>query len=165
MVSFLPRWIWIVFVALLLAGGTWLMFRWQPERFLPARFDTFVDRVENNHWRMAGWLVSDNYSDQWDFDKESLLKSGASVFRHFRWLEIQRGTEEWSFEHDRATVTVTLVLRGEGTQLATMAKDTASEATGPYLFTWRKTGSMPWQWYLVSIDQPELNLRRWRDSR
>lgn len=147
-------------VVMFVAGiGTQRLIRsWQPERYVPAKFDTFIGRVEANRWSMAGWIVADSYSDRWGFNKESLVDSGRSVFRHFQWIEIRRGEESWEFSSDSATVTVTLELRGDGTQVAAMARDTAAEATEPFVFTLRKTGFMPWNWQIVSIDQPQLRI-------
>jgi len=164
MIERLPRWIYVLAVAGIVVLTVWQIRRWAPARYVPARFETLVGRVEANRWWMAGWLVADDYTDRWGFDKKTLLDSGQSVFRHFRWIEMGRRDESWSFTSDTATVTVTLDLRGEGTQLAIIAKDAASEATAPFVFSWRKTGPMPWQWQLASMDQPQLNLRRWQGS-
>ena len=164
MLARLPRWILLVLFATGIALSVWRVYAWQPERYVPNQFATLIARMEANRWRMAGWLIADDYSDRWGFNKKSLIESGSSVFRHFRWLEIKREGETWSRSEGSATVTVILDLKGEGTQLATIAKDTAAEATAPFVFTWKKTGPMPWHWKLSSIDQPQLNLRRWQGA-
>ncbi|HUG10141.1 MAG TPA: hypothetical protein VMM36_03965 [Opitutaceae bacterium] len=160
----LPRWFYAFMFAAGIALGAWRVYAWAPERYVPAKFDAFIERVEANRWSMAGWIVATEYSDRWGYDKESLVGSGRSLFRHFQWVELRRGAETWTFAPGSATVTVTLELRGEGTQLATMARDTALTATEPFTFTFRKTGAMPWSWKIVSIDQPQLRIDRGRAS-
>lgn len=164
MLSRFPRWLYLALFAAGVVLGAWRVYSWAPERHVPAKFDTFVERVEADRWSMAGWIVADTYSDRWGYDKESLVESGRSAFRHFQWLELRRGAETWTFAPGTATVSLTLDLRGEGNQLATVAKDTAATATEPFTFTFRKTGAMPWNWQLVSIDQPQLRIERGRGS-
>lgn len=164
MLSRFPRWFYIAFFAAGIALGMWRVWAWQPERYVPAKFDTFIERIEKNRWGMAGWIVADGYSDRWGFNKESMIDSGRSVFRHFQWIEIRRSVETWSFGRGSATVTIVLELRGEGNQIATIARDTASEATEPFTFTFRKMGVMPWSWKLVSVEQPQLRLSPNRSS-
>jgi hypothetical protein len=164
MFSRLPRWFLAIVFAAGIALGAWRVYTWAPERYVPAKFDTFIERIEKNRWSMAGWIVDSSYSDRWGYDKESLIDSGRAAFRHFQWLELRRGTETWTFAPGSATVIVTLELRGEGNQLATMARDTAASATEPFTFTFRKTGAMPWSWRLVSIDQPQLRIERGRST-
>ena len=158
MFSRFPRWIYFLLFTAGIALGAWRVYAWSPERYVPEKFASFIERIEKNRWSMAGWIVDSSYSDRWGYEKESLVDSGRSVFRHFQWIEIRRGEETWKFAPGSATVTVTLELRGEGNQMATMAKDTASAATEPFTFTFRKTGVMPWSWRLVSIEQPQLKI-------
>lgn len=164
MIARLPRWVWIVVAVFGVATGIWRVRAWSPERYVPHQFDKFIGRIEANRWSMAGWLVADGYSDRWGQDKASLIDSGRSVFRSFRWIEIRRSEENWTFSPGVATVVVTLELRGEGSEIAAMAKDAAARATEPFVFTWRKTGPMPWQWNLTSMEQPQLTLRQWQAS-
>ena len=162
MLSRFPRWCYLAFFVAGVALGAWRVRAWAPVRYVPAKFDTFIERIEKDRWHMAGWIVADDYSDHWGYDKAGLIDAGHSVFRHFQWIELRRGEEKWQFGKGTATVTVTLDLRGEGDQIATLARDTAATATEPFVFTFRKTGAMPWSWRIVSIDQPQLNIDRGR---
>jgi hypothetical protein len=56
------------------------------------------------------------------------------------------------------TARARITLKGRGGPFADMAMGRLDELKQPFSFTWRQRSWKPWDWKLVRIDQPELEV-------
>jgi len=146
-----------LFLVIALLRCLWL---WQPQRQVILHQDHLLDAAQERNWKRFDSFIAPNYSDRWGHDKAFLVRESSEVLRQFFGLTIQRQRIECRLNGNTAIVLDRLKLDGKGTALATMATSAVNDLHEPFTFEWKRQSWKPWDWALVSADQPELNLDR-----
>jgi hypothetical protein len=133
----------------------WLVWLWQPEHQLRLHQEHLRKAFAGRNWNRASNLVASDYSDRWGGSKSEMIGGAAGVLQHFVTLTIVADTRELSVADGRVVEGIRLI--GQGSPLAEMAIDRVNSLASPFTFHWRR-GSMPWDWQLTSIEQPELQV-------
>lgn len=136
----------------------------QPERRLRRTWDKLVAVVEARHARSLGTLLAEDYADRWGYRKGTLVQDARLAFYHFDSIAIRAEQEDIRIEGDRATITAILRVEVRGSGRAQEARVATNALFSPFTFEWRRADSFPWSWKLVSFDQPEFDLARFRRS-
>jgi hypothetical protein len=141
-----------------LAALIWMLWRWQPDRQVLRHTERFVTAVEDKDWKEAAALMADDYSDRWGLDKTEIVQRCREVFAQFIILDIEMRDPVASEAEGRGTASARLLLRGRGGPLGEMAVQRAAALREPFTFEWRQNSWKPWDWVLVRVDQPELEV-------
>jgi hypothetical protein len=131
---------------------------WQPSRQVMLHQEHLLDAAEHRNWSRFSAFIDDQYSDRWHHDKPFLVRESSEVFRQFFSLSIKRELVACVVQGGDATVTMRLKLEGAGTPIASYASSAVSELSAPFSFQWKRRSWKPWDWALVSADQPQLRL-------
>ncbi len=142
-----------------IVAATWYL---QPERRLRRTWDKLVATVEARHARALGTLLAEDYSDRWGYTRRSLVSEARLAFFHFDSIEVRIEQEQFHLDGDRATISALLRIEVRGTERAAEARVAANALFSPFTFEWRRDDDFPWGWKLVSFDQPEFDLNRFR---
>lgn len=145
-------------IAVIFFIGVWLIVSWQPARQIEKKMDRLLTVAGNRHWGKAEKLISENYLDTWGQDRERALDNASEFGRHFLVLNIKPeenaqietlgdGTRVWRGG---------LVFSGRGTSIGEMMFSQIRELNDDFVFAWRRESWKPWDWKLVSAEQPEL---------
>lgn len=138
----------------------WCFWLWQPERQLLKHHRHFLDSVENRKWSKVARYLDPDYADRWNFDRAELIRESGEIFRQFIVLTINDEIFHLHVDNSGGTVTALIRLEGTGSAVAMYARDEANAVSTPFVFTWRHRSWKPWDWALVRIDNPALELRR-----
>ena len=130
----------------------------QPERQVLRAFENLIHQVENRKWDKVQSALSPHYLDQWGLSGEEMIHLASEGFRQFFTVEITPDTPVIQVNGKTAVVKVHLQLRGRGTALAEAAIARANELHEPFVLTWRRESSQPWDWRLASVSQSEIYL-------
>jgi hypothetical protein len=144
----------IVLVAVVI-GALWL---WQPARQVRRHNEKLLDAVESKDWKELSELMADDYSDRWGHDKATVIERSRMVFAQFLVMELAATEPEVEEANGQGTVRARLALTGRGGPLAELAIQKASALQQPFVFEWRQASWKPWDWVLVKVDQPELEI-------
>ena len=143
-----------VLIALALHAA-WL---WQPERQVRLHQAHFVKAVERRKWdRMAGFIAQ-NYSDQWEHDKEFVIRGSRDVFGQFLFLTIEHAIASCAVEGDAGTVRAVVKISGTGGPVAQFVMGKVNSLRDPFVFGWEKRSWKPWDWHLVRVGHPVLDI-------
>jgi hypothetical protein len=114
--------------------------------------------VENKDWRKMAGLMADDYSDRWGHDKATIIDHTKQAFAQFFILTVE--SLELHVEEADAigTARVHVAIKGRGGPLADFVMSRVAELKEPFSFTWRQASWKPWDWKLVRVDQPELEI-------
>ncbi len=142
----------------ILAGGLWLLRSWQPQRQLEIRTRHLLESVADRDWSAVEAMLAADYLDSWNHDRQTALEDARMVFSQFLVVrfEILAPVEVAMLSEDRGSASLALALQGRGSALAQAAINTLAEHPSPWVFTWRRSGPMPWQWQLMSLAHPGL---------
>lgn len=153
-----PRLIVAGCVLALAGAGLFLLWLWQPERQVLLHQKNLVQAVSDRNWKRVGRFLSQDYHDRWGFNRETAPRAGAEVFRHFFSLTVRGEKAGVSVEGKSASVFSRLSMDGSGTAIALQVVVRVNQLQSPFQFEWRRASSRPWDWELVSVDQPELSI-------
>lgn len=146
-------------VAIVLAlWGLWLLWLWQPERQVRLHTSHFLKKVEQRNWKAVPAFLADDYSDRWNHNKASAVEDAQQVFSQFLFLTIESRTDRCEVRDKEASTSTRVKVSGNGGGVAQIVMERVNSLQQPFVFTWRKVGSAPWEWQLTHIDQPELNI-------
>lgn len=148
-------------VALVMAGlyAAWL---WQPERQVRLHTGHFFKAVEGRNWDKVRGFVAEDYSDRWGHDKENVMDDARTVFGQFLFLTIQGEPGPATVGDRSAEIRVRVRIAGQGSPIAALVMERVNTLPSPFLFAWRQRSWKPWDWELVRIDHPELEIESGR---
>jgi hypothetical protein len=150
---------WII-AAVLILGFAWWLVRWcQPERQIRRAQARLLAAAESGDFDSLAELVAEDYRDGWGHDKAFVLRASKQVFPHFVLLDINRDDRGLDQAGAQWVLREKLTMTGLGDGIAIAVRDRVNNLQQPFTTTWRKTGSMPWNWELTSIEQPEISER------
>lgn len=131
---------------------------WQPERQIELHQKNFLIALENRNWSRVKAELSENYSDRFGHNRETVISDLREVLRPFFALTIRRQGTHLVINSDSATMTTNITITGTGTGATEWVAGEVNRLVDPWVFTWQKASFWPWDWRLVSVDNPGLNL-------
>ncbi|HEV7867025.1 MAG TPA: hypothetical protein VGO90_05050 [Chthoniobacteraceae bacterium] len=143
--------------ALLLLAG-YLAWHWQPERQIREHTRQLLKAVERRKWDSMRTLLAENYSDRWGHDKEFVLKGCEQVFAQFLFLKVEH--EVTAVDLATGCATTRVKMSGQGGPAAQFVMSTVNGLPEPFRFFWEQRSGKPWDWHLVKVEQPTLEVAR-----
>lgn len=148
---------WIIAAFAILAFAIWLYFWCEPERQVRRAQARLLAAAESGDVDSFAQMLATDYRDGWGHDKAFVVNGSRQVFNDFKTCDIAReevslapsGGNQWTLREK-------LVLTGLGGPIAMAVRERASHLHQPFTMIWRKSGWKPWDWELISIEQPEM---------
>lgn len=132
---------------------------WNPEKQVRRHQRQFLSALEDRDWDDINELLADTYSDRWGHDKAFVQSRASEVFRQFFVVQVTGENQSVEMGVDTGEVKTRLQVKGKGGPLAEYAMMKANALQQPWTFRWQKQSWKPWDWVLVHVDQPELEIR------
>jgi hypothetical protein len=142
----------------LVLWAMWLFWLWQPERQVRLHTTHFLKKVEQRNWNDARAFLADDFSDRWGHDKNTAMEDAKEVFAQFLFLTIESKTDRCEVHGTEGVAETRVKIAGNGQGVAQLVMQRVNGLREPFTFRWRKSGGKPWEWQLVFVDQPELNI-------
>lgn len=133
-----------------------LIWHWQPERQLRLHSEHLIRSVQAGDWNAVASFVSDDYHDQWNDDR-ALLRQGLRAVTQLRHVAISAALDSIEVGEREGAWSAKITLSG-GDEFATAISARVNSLGAPFKLTWRKQSGRPWDWKLVSVSNPELEL-------
>jgi hypothetical protein len=149
----------LVGVSALVVLVLFLVWYWQPERQVRLHQQELLSAVEDRDWEDVAELMANSYSDRWRHDKEFVIREGREVFRQFLTLQVTGEVTDLQVANGSGEVKARLKVLGRGGPVAEFVMSRVNVMREPWLFRWQQQTVWPWDWQLVYLDQPELELR------
>ncbi len=161
MTASVPPLLRVVIVAALLVGLVMAALRWsRPESRIPARQKALMSAVSSRNWSKVERLMSENYRDHWHHDRAHARDTLSTVAGGFLTLEVTLQAPVLDIDATGGPeIRGRLRLQGSGGGLAPMVQREVNRLEEPFVFVWEKTGSLPWHWSLLRVEQEELQRR------
>ena len=146
-----------------LALAIFLALLWQPARQVRLHQRHLLKAVEKRNWTNVGKFIGAEYRDRWEHDKENVIGQSRQVFGQFLFCNIAAEEHSLILADDAATIGVRLAITGSGGPIAEMVKQRVNALTEPFTFKWTRRSWKPWDWELLSVDQPQLDISEMPD--
>ena len=131
---------------------------WRPETQLRLHQAHLRQAVEKRDWAKVEKLVDPAYSDRWGYSRATGIQEARQWLGQFFSLTITVNPVATRLAPDGGTVIEYWKLEGQGLEGATLAKDATDRVQTPFTFQWKHGSWKPWDWTLVHVDNPGLNL-------
>lgn len=141
-------------VLALVLGLPWL----SPSRGVERAWRGVVSAIEDKDQEALAAYLSDNYRDGFGLDRAGALELAATIRGHFAVCTIRREQPELVMDATtrRAATTRALIrLGGQGSPVAQGAIQASQASQTPTEFRWRRASWKPWDWKLISVENPD----------
>lgn len=124
------------------------------------RSEAFRRALAEGRSAKAWHMVSGDYRDSWNMNKDQIGSALRDISRQFLTLRIDWTNPQYAPGPD-GTYTLTTVPRLDGRSLSPVGEvmlSTARQIREPFTLHWKKEGWWPWTWRIVSITNSDLEL-------
>ena len=143
---------------MLLAIVIWLVWRWQPERQVRLHQRALLSALEHKNWGKLDDLMDAQYADRWFPDKATASSAAQAVFSSFLSISMTSEDDMVSLNGDNGEVAAHIRVVGGGGPIADEVKLRVNPLHEPFTFKWVHRSGKPWDWKLIRVDQPELQI-------
>ena len=142
---------------LLLVLALWIALPFfSASRGIERTWDKFLSAVEDNDMTALGRILGDDYADGFGQNRAECLKLAASVRKQFVVCTVRREHSELVLDpSNKSAVTRAFIRLGGQGPGAEVIIQAANSSQTPTAFRWRRNSWKPWDWRLVSIDNPD----------
>lgn len=144
-------------VALALLLSVYLMRLWSAEHQIRLHSENLLSALENKNWSKFTTFIGDDYRDQWEQDHALVAERTREVFRYVRGLHLVPSPALVQTGDGKGTWQARITLEGGG-ELESMIKERVNALPTPFTLEWRKRSWKPWDWKLVRVSNPELEI-------
>ncbi len=148
--------LWIslaVALPLLWFGLPWL----STERGVERAWDNVIEAVADRDFETLGEYMREDYRDGFGLGRAEALETLRTVRSHFIVCTVARERAELVLDPNGQSATTRAVIRlgGQGSAVAQAAIQASTTTSTPTTFRWRRNSWKPWDWRLVSIENPD----------
>ncbi len=136
----------------------WLGLPWlSPERGVQRSWDNVLEAIEDRDFEALGAYLQDDYRDGFGLGRTEALEVLGTVRSHFVVCRIRREAPELIMDPNGESAVTRAIIRlgGQGSPVAQAAIQASTFTSTPTTFRWRKNSWKPWDWRLVSIENPD----------
>ena len=145
-------------VLAILVLGIYLFQLWQPDRQVHLHSTHLATALEENDWAEVASFLAEDYRDQWGHDRATLLTNLRQVLHYARNLRIDAQRTITSASGREGSWSSRIAIAAEDNEVATMIKARINVLEEPFELSWRRESWKPWDWKLVRVRNPALEL-------
>jgi len=138
--------------------GLLLIWLWQPQRQVQRHTQKLFHQVEAKNWSAVSDLIGSDYRDPWNHDRTNVIERMREVMRYLRGTRIVTEEPVIKIDNRKAVWTGKITIEGEAGEAMTLVKERINSLGMPFELQWRRTSGKPWDWKLVRVSNPELQL-------
>ncbi|MDP9003392.1 MAG: hypothetical protein M3N12_01225 [Verrucomicrobiota bacterium] len=138
--------------------GLYLVALWRPERQVRLHTAHLLSQIEKRNWQAAAEFIGNDYQDGWGLDRAILLERLREVFRLLPSTRIEANDPQVRTETVKGLCTARITITGGAGEFASVIQARVNSLTAPFEFEWRRQSSKPWDWKLVSVRNPALEV-------
>jgi hypothetical protein len=144
-------------LVLALIVGIYLVRLWQPERQVDLHSTHLLAQVEKKNWKAVGEFVGNDYQDRWGNDRGLLLDRLRDVFRALPNARIEASGPTVRADNGSGHWIAKITITGTG-EFADLIEARVNSLDAPFELEWRQGATWPWDWKLVSVRNPALEI-------
>jgi hypothetical protein len=140
-----------------LIWGLYLARLWQGQRQVELHSVRLLAAVEKHDWKTVGEFVGGDYRDQWGNDRALLLERLREVFRALPNSRIESKVVSVQASDGRGSWTAGITVKSTG-EFADFIQNRVNSLESPFDFEWKRGATWPWDWKLIAVRNPALEL-------
>jgi hypothetical protein len=141
-----------------LLGLLLLLWVWQPERQVRRHTAKLFNRVEAHDWNAVAELMSNDYRDQWEHDRARVIDRMRDVMKYMHGVRFIHAEPIIRIDDVNAVWIARITVHGSDGEVMALVKDRINSIATPFMLEWRRASKKPWDWKLVRVGNPDLQL-------
>jgi hypothetical protein len=138
--------------------GLYLAALWRPERQVRLHTAHLLSQIDRKNWKAAAEFIGADYQDRWGDDRAILLERLREVFRFLPNTRIEANDPQVRIETVKGLWTARITVTGGAGEFASVIQARVNSLSAPFEFEWRRQSSKPWDWKLISVRNPVLEI-------
>jgi len=131
---------------------------WQPPRQIDRHAKNLLHDIEQRNWSRVADLIGTDYADQWGNDRSLVLERMRLVLGYSHHLRLKAIDPNRTIENGVGLWRSRIVIEGDDADLGAVMKERVNSLTTPFELQWRRVSGKPWDWKLVRVSNPELDI-------
>lgn len=136
----------------------YLLWLWQPERQIEKHAEHLLRAIEHRDWAAVTDSLSADYGDQWGHDRPIVIGRLREVFRYVRDVRFVSSLSIVMVDNTTARWKGRIIMESGDGEVADYIKERVNSVSTPFELEWRRVSSKPWDWKLVGVRNPELQI-------
>jgi hypothetical protein len=140
------------------AIGLYCFWLWQQERQINRHTENLFYKIEQKNWTGVVDLIAADYADQWGNDRARVLERLRLMSAYGRHLRINVSDASCKIDNGLGLWRGRITMDCDDAELIAIVKERVNSLTAPFELQWRHVSSKPWDWKLVRVSNPELEI-------
>jgi hypothetical protein len=149
---------WFAGLVLTLTIGLYCVWLWQPLRQIDRHAKNLLHDIEQRNWSRVADLIGTDYADQWGNDRALVLERMRLVLGYSHHLRLNVIDANCKINSGVAFWRGRIVVEDDNPDLGAVVKERVNSLTTPFELQWRHISRKPWDWKLVRVSNPELEI-------
>jgi hypothetical protein len=137
--------------------GIYLARLWQGQHQVDLHSVHLLAAIEKHDWKAVGEFVGGDYRDQWGNDRALLLERLREVFLALPNARIESNVVSVQANKGRGSWTARITVKSTG-EFADYIQNRVNSLETPFEFEWKRGATWPWDWKLVAVRNPALEI-------
>ena len=148
----------IVGMAAAVAIGAYCLWLWQEERQVARHTENLFRRIEQRNWSGVADLIAPDYADQWGNDRALVLERMRLILGYGHHFRINVADADCKIDNGIGVWQGRITIDSDDSELMPVLKERVNSLTAPFELQWRHVSGKPWDWKLVRVSNPELEI-------
>jgi hypothetical protein len=145
-------------LTLALVLAVYLIWLWGAEHQVRLHTSHLLEAMEDKSWARFASFMADDYHDQWGEDRALVLERSRAVFTYLRGVHIQVVYPSVQAENGVGKWQGNIKLETSDNDFGTVVKERVNSLPTPFTLEWRRVSGKPWDWKLVRVSNPSLEI-------
>ncbi|MEY2541513.1 MAG: hypothetical protein QOI22_1115 [Verrucomicrobiota bacterium] len=139
--------------------GIYLARLWQPDRQVQLHSAHLISQIEKRNWSAVADFLGADYRDQWGDDRRLVLERLREVFGAPGSVNITANNEVIRSEGGDGWWKAKITIKAGG-PLGADIEERINSLSTPFELEWHRLSSSPWDWKLINVTNPALEIPR-----
>ncbi len=138
--------------------GSYLFLLWEANNQVHLHSAHLLTALEKNEWSDVTEFLDPSYSDQWGHDRATVLTRLRQVLPYARHLRLQAQEVVVSAANGEGKWSAKVTLEADPNEVSTFLQERVNTLGEPFALQWRRVSWKPWDWKLVRVTNPALEI-------
>jgi hypothetical protein len=141
-----------------LAIGLYCVWLWRPQHQIERHTQNLLHKIEQKNWAAVADLIGAEYADQWGDDRALLLERMRLGFGYGHHLRLDVAEAVCKIDNGVGVWRGRIAIDSDDAELLAVVKERVNSLRTPFELQWRRFSGKPWDWKLVRVSNPELQI-------
>jgi hypothetical protein len=140
------------------AGAFFFTWLWNPQHQIERHSENLLRGIEHKDWTRVASFIAADYRDQWGHDRTLVLETMHELFAYARAVHVSAINSTAQTTDHSGIWRCNIKIYGDDNEATSAIKQRVNTLATPFQFEWRRMSGQPWDWKLVRVSNPGLQV-------